>query len=129
MTRTLMIAPLMAAAALCGCDNGSNTVVLNPDGTEVNEAQEEAVKNVELPPAIASSKIYRCKDNSVVYIDWLADNKSANFRAAKGESPVQLKGEEAEKPMVAGGYSLTGSPEASSVSLTRPGKGEQSCKA
>ena len=26
-----------------------------------------------LPPAIAASKTYRCKDNSLVYIDWLSD--------------------------------------------------------
>ena len=34
----------------------------------------------ELPPAIAASKTYRCKDNSLVYVDWLSDNKTANVR-------------------------------------------------
>ena len=78
--------------------------------------------------SIASSKIYRCKDNSVVYIDWLSDNKSANFRANQNDVPVTLTAPEAGQPMVADGYSLTGTP-SGSVTLTRPGKGSQSCSA
>jgi hypothetical protein len=85
---------------------------------------------VELPPSIAASKIYRCKDNSVVYIDWLSDKKSANFRAEKAAAPIQLKGAaEGEAMTAADGHSLTGTAEAPSVTLTRPGKGSQSCKA
>ena len=47
---------------------------------------------VELPPAIAASKIYRCKDNSVVYIDWLSDNKSANVRTDKNGAATHVMG-------------------------------------
>ena len=82
-----------------------------------------------LPPSIEASKSYRCKDNSLVYIDWLSDKMTANVRAAKTDTPVQLKAAEAGKPLTAEGYSLTGDAAASSVTLTRPGKSSQSCEA
>ena len=85
---------------------------------------------VELPPAIAASKTYRCGDNSVVSIDWLADNKSANLRVGDATTPVQVKAAvEGEALTAADGTSLTGNATAASVSLTLPGKDAQSCKA
>ena len=85
---------------------------------------------VELPPAIAASKTYRCKDNSLVSIDWLADNKTANVRVGDATTPVQLKAAaEGEALTAADGTSLTGSAAAASVSLTLAGKGAQSCNA
>ena len=71
-----------------------------------------------------ASKIYRCKDNSVVYIDWLSDNKSANVRSDKNGAATHVVAPEAGQPMVAEGYSLTGS--ATSATITYNGK---SCKA
>lgn len=124
MTRTLMIAPLMAAAALCGCDNGSNTVVLNPDGTEVNEAQEQAVQNVQLPPAIVDSDTFRCKDNSLVAVEWLSDGTTNTARVTpEGGTAVSLTQSEAGGPFTAEGASLTG--EAKAETVTYNG---QSCK-
>ncbi len=116
MTRTLFIAPLFAAVALSGCDTGSNTVVLNPDGTEVNEAQEQAVQNVQLPPSIVASDKYRCKDNSVVSIDWLSDGTTNSARVTpEGGSVVTLAQAEAGGPYTAEGASLTGEAKAPSV--------------
>ena len=124
MTRTLLIAPLLAAVALAACDNGSNTVVLNPDGTEVNEAQEEAVRNVQLPPSIVASHKYRCKDNSLVSIDWLSDGKTNSARATPdGGSAVTLAQAQAGGPYSAEGTELTGDPQAQTITF----KG-QSCK-
>ena len=129
MTRTQLLLALAATAALAGCgNNDDHTIVAGPDGDVANQSP-AANAPVALPPSIASSKIYRCKDNSVVYIDWLSDNKSANFRAKQNDVPVTLSAPEAGQPMVADGYSLTGTPEAGSVTLARPGKGSQSCSA
>jgi hypothetical protein len=129
MTRTVTILALASAAALAGCSNEDhNLVVGGPDDPMANQLANAAP--VELPPSIAASKIYRCKDNSIVYVDWLSDNKSANLRTEKNGTPTQLKGEEAGAAMTAeGGYSLTGTPAASSINLSRPGTGSQSCKA
>jgi hypothetical protein len=119
---------LIAAAALAGCDQSSHNIGAGPD--EGNEANAVNVANVALPPPIAASKVYRCKDNSIVYIDWVADNKSADIRAEKNGAPARVTAAEAGKPMTAqGGYSLTGSASAPSVTLALPGKGSQSCKA
>ncbi len=127
MTRTSLLLTIAATAALAGCGNSDDhTIVAGPN---IDDDAPVANGPVTLPPTIAASKIYRCKDNSVVYIDWLSDNKSANFRSEKEGTPVQLTAAEAGKPMVAEGYSLTGTAEASSVTLARPGKGSQSCKA
>lgn len=126
MTRTLTTLSLAAAAALAGC-NQSEPVVLN----DLSDDTANAVTNgpVELPPSIAASKIYRCKDNSVVYVDFMSDGKSANFRADKTQTPIHLVAPEAGQPMVAEGYSLTGTATASTITLARPGKASQSCKA
>ena len=129
MTRTQLLLALAATAALAGCGNSEDhTIVAGPDGDVANQAPATNAP-VTLPPSIESSKIYRCKDNSVVYIDWLSDNKSANFRSEQTAVPVTLTAAEAGKPMTAQGYSLTGSSEGSTVTLERPGKGSQSCKA
>ena len=49
---------------------------------------------VELPPAIAASKTYRCKDNSVVRIDWLRGDKGA-YVHGDGQTQTHLKPAEA----------------------------------
>ena len=123
MTRTTLTITLIAAAALAGCNKQEHTITGGPD--EGNQVAN--VAPIELPPAILASKIYRCKDNSVVYIDWLSDNKSANIRNDKTGIPAHVVAPEAGKPMVADGYSLSGSATAANVSLTRPGKGSSSC--
>lgn len=129
MTRTPLLITLLAAAALAGCDSKDHTIVQNgPVDTMANELA--AAPPVELPPAIAASKIYRCKDNSVVYIDWLAQDKGANFRSDKAGTPTRLQpGADGKAPYTADGYSLTGSADGATVTLTRPGAGSQSCKA
>jgi len=129
MTRTALLVALAAAASLAGCNNDSHTIVAGPDGDAANQAP-PTNGPVELPPTIASSKTYRCKDNTIVSIDWLSDNKTANFRGGEDQPVVQLTAPEPGQPLTAeGGYSLTGTAEGSGVSLTLPGKGAQSCKA
>lgn len=128
MTRNPLLLTLVAAAALAGCNKEDHTIVAGPDGDTANQAP-ATNEPVVLPPSILSTKLYRCKDNSVVYIDWLSDNKSANFRGSQNATPVQLTAPEPGKAMVADGYSLTGTVAASAVTLSRPGKGSQSCKA
>jgi hypothetical protein len=95
---------------------------------EIAAANAANARKVVLPPSITASKAYRCKDNSLVYIDWLSDKMSANFRPEKTGTPVQLKSAAAGEAMTAEGYSLTGDAAAASITLTRPGKGAQSCK-
>lgn len=117
--KTLLLT-IAASALLMACEK--ETIVQGGAEPVVNTA------NVVLPPSITATKTYRCKDSSLVYIDWLSDNQSANFRADETGTPVQLKAAAAGEAMVAEGYSLTGDAKAASITITRPGKGSQSCK-
>ena len=129
MTRKPYMLILAAAAALAGCGE-DHTIVAGgpqPDGQETNAA---ANANVQLPPAIAASKIYRCADNKVVYVDWLSDGKSANIRTEQNGAPTPVSAVEAGKPMAGPeGYSLDGSATAGSARIGVPGHPAQSCKA
>ena len=111
MTRTLTIMSLVAAAALAGCNNEDHTIVAGPT------VDDEPMNNVGvvLPPSIQASKTYRCKDNSLVYIDWLSD----------GTARVKKSKDEVGGPVTpAGDPSLQG--DAKAASITYNG---QSCKA
>jgi hypothetical protein len=124
-----MLLCLAAAAALAGCNKEDHTIVAGPE-TADNEANVATNAPIELPPPIAASKTYRCTDNSVVYIDWLADNKTANIRTETNGEPTQVVAPEAGKPMTGtAGFTLTGSATASSITLVRPGHASTSCKA
>ena len=124
---------VIGSAALVACNKESHTIV---GGDQPDPMKDELAKAapVELPPAIASTKTYRCKDNSLVQIDWLADNKGAYVHGAdrtqthvKPAEPVE--GQPASTDLIAeGGYVLKGNATASTVNLTMPGKGAQVCK-
>ena len=111
-TRTLLTLTLAATAALAGCNKGDST---DADNVAANNQVAEAAPIV-LPPSIAASKTYRCKDNSLLYIDWLSDNVTANVRTDKAGTPTQIKTSDEGSP-------LKGS--ATAASITYKG---QSCK-
>jgi hypothetical protein len=123
---------VIAAGALAACNNQPIEGKGPPDPMEGELAN---AAPVELPPAIVASKTYRCKDNSLIRIDWLQGGKGAYLHGAgqeqthvKAAEPVE--GKPASPALVAeGGYSLTGDATASTVSVTLPGKGAQACKA
>ena len=124
MKNLLLLA--VASAALVGCQK--ETIDPGAEKSERAAADAANAPKVVLPPSITATKIYRCKDNSVVYIDWLSDKMTANFRAEQTGTPIQLKSAFAGEAMIAEGHSLTGDAAATSIMLTRPGKGAQSCK-
>lgn len=128
MTIKLITITFVAAAALAGCNKQDHTI----NGDALPDRSATAVAPIDpasLPPAIAATKTYRCKDNSLVTIKWLTDKLTANVHPVAGAAPVQLKTTEAGKPLTAEGYSLTGSADSASVTLTTPTKGSQSCEA
>ncbi len=89
-----MLLILVAAAALAGCNKQDHTIVTGGP-PEDNLA---ANGPVALPPSIASSKSYRCKDNKLVYIDWMSDGTARvkKTREEVGTSVIvgkELKGD------------------------------------
>lgn len=80
---------------------------------------------VELPPAMTASVTFRCKDNSLVSVDFFKGNTQANLHADKNGAPIVLKAAQDGDPLTADGYSLTGDQD--KISLTQPGKGTLDC--
>jgi len=129
MTRTPILIILAAAAALAGCNKENHTIVAGGPDVD-NDTNATANAPLALPPSIESSKTYRCADSSLVYVDWMSDNKSANIRTDKGGASTQVTAAEAGKPMTgAGGYSLEGTSSAKSVKMAVPGHPSQNCNA
>jgi hypothetical protein len=125
MTRTTLLITLAAAAALAGCNKESHTI-----GEAEAADNNVASAPVALPPSITASKIYRCADNKVVYVDWLSDNKTANVRTEQAGSPTLVTTAEPGKPMTAaGGYEVSGSAASATAKIAIPGHPSQSCKA
>ena len=121
----LPLLTLVAAAALAGCNQESHTI-----GGAAEADNSASATPVALPPSISHSKIYRCADNRVIYVDWLSDNKSADIRTDKGGSPTRVTSAEPGGTLsAAGGYEIQGAADAASVRIAVPGRGSQSCKA
>jgi len=116
-------AALAATFALAACGD--------PEVITVNEydPMAEALQNagpIEAPPMIQASRTYRCRDNSLVYIDFLSNN-TAIVRNERGQPPVAiLTAEGGNPPYTAEGYSVSANAE--TISYTAPGKGAQSCR-
>ena len=132
MTRTLILTTL-SVLALAACNSEPETIVAGERPDPMADELANAAP-VELPPAIASSKTYRCKDNSLVQIDWLAQDKGAYVHGA-GRTQTHLKmaepveGQPASTDLTAeGGYVLKGNATAGSVTLTVPGTPAQVCR-
>jgi len=104
MTRTPLLITLAAAAALAGCNSKGQTI----GGDEpTNTVQNTPIA---LPPSITGSKSYRCKDNHLIYIDWMSDG-TARVKKTREEigTPVtpgtDLKGDSSAKSITYNGQS------------------------
>jgi hypothetical protein len=120
---------LVAAAAIAGCDRETfeGQGPYDPNANATANAAE-----VKLPPAIVASHPYRCKDNSLIRIDWLSDGTVNSARVTpEGGATVSLAQAEAGGPYTeavapaadpaaaapAAGATLTGDPQARTVTF------------
>lgn len=108
---------LTVAVALAGC-NGDTPA---RDGTDNATT---ASPPIALPPPIKRSVTYRCKDNSVVSVDFLADNLTANVRTDAGI--LQLKASNPGEPFK--GHDQTLVAHDGGITLTQAGKEPRQCK-
>ena len=121
--RNATAASLAALLALAACNTEPEVVETNPDPMKEELAN---AAPVEAPPMIQASNTYRCKDNSLVYIDFYTNN-TAQVRTEKGGTPTTVTAPEGGGAYTAEGYSVSGN--APEITLTMPGKGTLSCKA
>jgi hypothetical protein len=91
------------AETLGGEDRGSRSDVSATDTPVV------------LPPSIVASHVYRCRDNSLVYVDWLSDD-SARIKQQSTERGATV--EKLEDGTYAGGdKTLAGEPSSQSITI------------
>ena len=122
--RFLAAGAIAAALLLAACNNSSEPEVINTNVDPMAEQLKKAPPVKELPPAIASSKAYRCSDNSLFFVEFLTNN-SARLRTVRGGEFVTLTAEGANAPYTAEGHSVSGSGD--EVRITAPGKNNLSC--
>lgn len=126
MKKTHILTAVTAVALLVVASCSNEPVTDNSDDAQAEELAEAAP--VTLPPAIKATTTYRCKDNSVVYVSFLADDMTAMVRLKQGGAPLAtLKAPAAGQPFVADGFSLTGSGD--TITYSSPDTKSQSCKA
>lgn len=130
MTKSFHILAVASATllSLSGCQQKAPDVVggVQPDAVAIAAANKAPVT---LPPAILSTKTYRCKDKSAIQVNFLADNVTANVRPAEAATtaPTTLTAPAAGEPFVAEGYSLSSNSD--TMTYTAPGRPSQECKA
>ena len=124
MHKTLILATTAAMAILAACNTEPEVVQINKD-----DPMADALKNaqpVAPPPMIQASRTYRCRDNSLVYIDFFTNN-TAVIRTEEGGDPVAMVTAEGGNPPYTGsGYSVSANAE--QISYTSP-SGTLSCRA
>jgi hypothetical protein len=117
------LAPLAALLILSACNQEDHNIV-----ADENDPQSEALKKappIEAPPMIQASRTYRCKDNSLVYVDFYTNN-TARIRTGKDAQPTTVTSPDGTAPYTAEGWSVSAN--APQVTIAAPGKGTQSCK-
>lgn len=121
MTNRNTVVALATFLALAACD--AKPTATTPAANTTNVAAPAA--KVELPPAMKSSKQYRCKDDSIVTVALLEGDMQANV-SETGGTPTILKAPAAGEPFVAEGFELTVAGDV--LTLTRPDHPKQDCK-
>jgi len=112
---------MTAAAALAltlGACQKNKPEVIDTRAPDPLASQLANAAPVELPPSMVASVTFRCKDNSLVYVDFFKGNTQANLKLKKTDTPIILKADKDGDPLAANGYSMTGDQDA--IKLTKP---------
>lgn len=121
------ILPLTATAVLMlsACGENKPEVVGNTPDPLGDQLQNAAP--IALPPMVKASHTYRCKDGSLIFVDFMSDDKTVNVHMEKDGPATKLTAEEVGKPFKAeGGYEVSGN--GAVITAAVPGKDPQSCK-
>lgn len=125
MKHYLPLIAIASVALLSACNNNDEPEVVGGPADPMAAELANAAP-VELPPSVKANKQYRCKDNSLIFVDFMSDDKTALLRTEKTGASTKLTVAEAGKPYMAeGGYEVSGQGDA--VTITVPGKAAQAC--
>ena len=123
MNRSLSTLIITAGlAALVACSSEPQVVTVNQF-----DPQAEALKNappVAAPPMMTASRAYRCRDNSLVYIEFY-NNNTALVRTTRGGAPTIVTAADGQPPYTGSGYSVSAN--SARISYTSPARGTLPC--
>ena len=122
MTRSTSALALGAVVLmmLAGCK--PTTIVTGPPDEHANAAM-----HITLPPAVKVSYVYRCADNSVIYVDFLSDDVTANLRTTQMGTITALNAPAAGKAFTGNGYEISGG--SKQIDFKRPRLPSETCQA
>jgi hypothetical protein len=142
MTKNLLILAPLSMLALAAC-NKTET----PKAEETTTTAAPAAP-IALPPSITASGVYRCADNTILYVDFLGKNEAADIRVGDKTAAATRVTQEVAAPAAPaagapatpaaepapsgplksadGATSLSGSGKQINVKIA--GKGAQTCK-
>ena len=112
---------MTAAAALAlslGACGQKQPEVIDTTSPDPMASQLQNAAPVTLPPSMIASVPFRCKDNSLITVDFFKGNTQANLHLEKGSPVIVLKADKDGDPLTGNGYTLTGNQD--KVSLTKP---------
>jgi hypothetical protein len=118
---------MMTAAALAlslGACQQNKPQVVDTTSPDPMASQLANAAPVELPPSMIATVSFRCKDNSLVSVDFFKGNTQANLHPKNGPTVV-LKAAKDGDPLTGNGYTMTGNQD--KITLTEPGKGPLEC--
>ena len=118
----LLAAAAFAASIALGACNSQPEVVHKYD--PMADALKNA-KQVAPPPMIQESRTYRCRDNSLYFVDFYTNNTATLRRTEGGTPEAMLTAEGGNPPYTGSGFSVSN--RGTSVSINAPGHGSQSC--
>lgn len=125
MKTPALLAPLALSLVLAAC--GKPTTITAGGPADPDAEKIKAAPPVKLPPAVLASQTYRCKDNTLVYVDWFNDGTTANIKTKKDGAPTPLTAPAAGQPYAGAGFELTGTADAKAITVKKPGGASQAC--
>jgi hypothetical protein len=123
--RFLAAAALAATIFTAACNSEPEIITANTHDPQADALAKAPPR--ELPPAIQSTRTYRCRDNSLLYADFYTNNTVRARINDRSAAPTVLTAEEGNPPYTAEGWSISANAE--QVTLTAPGRGTQTCRA
>jgi hypothetical protein len=124
--KSLLLMTATAALALSlGACGQKQPEVIDTTAPDPLASQLANAAPVTLPPAMIASVPFRCKDNSLVNVDFFKGNTQANLHIEKNGAPIVLKADKDGDPLIGSGYTLTGNQD--KISLTKPGGAALDC--
>lgn len=118
-----IIFPLVLLVGMAAC----KPTTTNGGQSESDSNTANVSSKIELPPPICASVVYRCTDNSVAHVDFLADDRTINLRIGDESGPVtRLTAPAGGKPFAGAGYEVAG--DHTRITLTKPNSAAVTCK-